>query len=151
LETLQNVRVFSSLSIGFSVMANKKALSERRKYERFKVKNGAIAIIRLSNVLASTQKYGQIINISQGGLAFRYIDRTDELNEPVKLDLLFIQESICSTYLKYLSSKTIWVSHLDSKNTFSQLKIKQQGVQFGKMVPNQITQLDRFLKNCTIR
>jgi hypothetical protein len=137
--------------MGFSVMANKKALTERRKHERLKVKSGAIAIIRLSNVLASTQKYGQIINISQGGLAFRYIDRTDELNEPVKLDLLFIQESICSTYLKYLSSKTIWVSHLDSKNTFSQLKIKQQGVQFGKMVPNQITQLDRFLKNCTIR
>jgi hypothetical protein len=136
---------------GFSVMANKKALTERRKHERFKVKNGAIAIIRLSNVLASTQKYGQIINIGQGGLAFRYIDRTGETNEPVKVDLLFIQDSICSTYLKYLSSKSIWISHLDSKNSFSQLKIKQQGVQFGKLVPDQTTQLDRFLKTCTIR
>jgi len=138
-------------TIGFFVMANKKALTERRKHERFKVKNGAIAIIRLSNVLGTTQKYGQIINISQGGLTFRYIDRTGESNEPVKLDLLFIQDSICSTYLKYLSSKTIWVSHLDSKTSVSELKIKQQGVQFDKMVPNQITQLDRFLEKCTIR
>ena len=132
-------------------MANKKALSERRKHERFKVKNGAITIIRLSNVLASTQKYGQIINISQGGLAFRYIDRNGESNEPVKLDLLFIHDSICSIYLKYLSLQTIWVSYLDNKASVSELKIKQQGVQFGKMVPNQITQLDRFLKKCTIR
>jgi len=133
------------------MMTNNKEFTEHRKHERFKVKTGAIAIIRLSNVLGTTQKYGQIINISQGGLAFRYIDRTDESNEPVKLDLLFIQDSICSAYLKYLSLQTIWASHLDSKTSVSQLKIKQQGVQFGKMVPNQITQLDRFLEKCTIR
>jgi len=132
-------------------MTNKKEFTERRKHERFKVKNGAIAIIRLSNVLDTTQKYGQILNISQGGLALRYIDRTGESNESVKLDLLFIQDSICSTYLKYLSLQTIWVSHLDRKTSFSQLRIKQQGVQYDKMVPNQITQLNRFLKKCTIR
>ena len=132
-------------------MTNNKEFAERRKHERFKVKNGAIAIIRLSNVLATTQKYGQIINISQDGLAFRYIDRTGDSNEPVKLDLLFIQDSICSAYLKYLSLQTIWVSHLDSKTSVNELKIKQQGGQFGKMVPNQIAQLDRFLEKCTIR
>jgi len=132
-------------------MTKKKEFTERRKHERFKVKNGAIAIIRLSNVLSTSQKYGQIINISQGGLAFRYIDRTGESNEPVKLDLLFIQDSICSAYLKYLSLQTIWESHLDSKTSVSQLKIKQQGAQFGQMVPNQTAQLDRFLKKCTIR
>jgi hypothetical protein len=132
-------------------MTNNKEFAERRKHERFKVKNGAIAIIRLSNVLATTQKYGQIINISQGGLAFRYIDRTGDSNEPVKLDLLFIEDSICSAYLKYVSLKPVWVSHLDSKTSVSQLKIKQQGGQFGKMVPNQIAQLDRFLEKCTVR
>jgi len=132
-------------------MTNKKEFTERRKHERFKVKNGAIAIIRLSNVLGTTQKYGQIINISQGGLAFRYIDRTGRSNKPVKLDLLFIQDSICSAYLKYLSLQTIWESDLNSETSVSELKIKQQGVQFGKMVPNQIAQLDRFLEKCTIR
>ena len=132
-------------------MNNKKEFIERRKHERFKVKNGAIAIIRLSNVLASTQKYGQILNISQSGLAFRYIDRNCESNEPVKLDLLFIHDSICSTYSKYLSLQTIWVSYLDNKISVSELKIKQQGAQFGKMLPKQIAQLDRFLEKCTIK
>jgi len=62
-------------------MTGKKEFAERRKHERFKVKNGAIAIIRLSNILATAQKYGQIINISRCGVAFRYIDRKDESNE----------------------------------------------------------------------
>jgi hypothetical protein len=133
------------------MMTNKKEFTERRKHERFKVKNGAIAIIRLSDSISASQKYGQITNISQGGLSFRYIDRTGESNEPVKLDLLFIQDSICTAYLKYLSLQTVWVSHSDSKTSVSELKIKQQGVQFGKMVPNQIAQLDRFLEKCTVR
>jgi len=133
------------------MVANKKEFVERRKHERLKVKNGAIAIIRLSNILGTTQKYAQIINISQGGLAFRYIDRNDESNEPFKLDLLFIQDSICSAYLKYVSLKTVWVSDIDSKSSFNKLQIKQQGVEFGEMMPNQIAQLDRFLLKCTTR
>jgi hypothetical protein len=132
-------------------MTGKKEFAERRKHERFKVKNGTIAIIRLSNILASVQKYGQIINISRGGVAFRYIDRKDKSNEPVKLDLLFIQDSICSAYLKYVSLKPVWVSHIDSKTSFNQVKIKQQGVEFGEMMPQQESQLDRFLNKCTIR
>jgi hypothetical protein len=133
------------------MMTNKKEFAERRKHERFKVKNGAIAIIRQSNVLATSQKYGQIINISQGGLAFRSIDRKGDSNKPAKLDLLFIQDSICSAYLKYVSLKTVWVSHIDSKTSFNRLKIKQQGLEFGEMKPNQIAQLDRFIEKCTIR
>ena len=88
-------------------MTDKKEFTERREHERFKVKNGAIAIIRLSNAFATTQKYFQFINISKGGLAFRYIDRNGESNEPVKLDMLFIQDSICSAYLKYVLLKTV--------------------------------------------
>ena len=133
------------------MMTIKKGFAERRKHERFKVKNGAIAMIRPLNALVTTQKYCQIINISKGGLAYRYIIRNGESNEPVKLDVLFIQDSICSAYLKDVSSKTVWVSHADSKTSFSQVTIKQQGVQFGEMMPNQISQLDRYLKKCTIR
>ena len=132
-------------------MANRKEFTKRGKHERFKIKNGAIALVKPLNALATTHKYCQIINISKDGLAFRYIDRKGESNEPVKLDLLFIQDSICSAYLKYVSLKPVWVSHIDSKTSFNQLKIKKQGVEFGEMMPNQIAQLDRFLEKCTIR
>ena len=132
-------------------MTIKKRFAERRKHERFKVKNGAIAIIRPLNTPVTIQKYCQIINISKGGLAYRYIIRNGESNEPFKLDVLFIQDSICSVYLKDVSSKTVWVSHIDSKTSFNRVTIKKRGVQFGEMKPNQMSQLDRYLKKCTIR
>jgi hypothetical protein len=133
------------------MMTIKKGFAERRKHERFKVKNGAIAMIRPLKAPVTTQKYCQIINISKGGLAYRYIIRNGESNKPVKLDVLFIQDSICSVYLKDVSSKTVWVSHIDSKTSFSRATIKERGIQFGEMMPNQISQLDRYIKKCTIR
>ena len=133
------------------MMTDKKEFSERRKHERFKVKNGAIAIIRFSNIIATAQKYTQILNISRGGLAFRTIDRKGESNKPANLDLLFINDSISSAYLKYVPFKSVWIFHIDSKTSCNQLKIKEQGVEFEEMIPNQIAQLDRFLEECTIR
>lgn len=132
-------------------MTIKKEFSEYRKHERFKVKSGAIAIIRFSKVIATAQKYTQILNISRGRLAFRTIERKGESNNPAKLDLLFIDDSICSAYLKYVPLKTVWASHIDSKTSYNQLKIKKQGVEFGEMTPQQESQLDCFLEQCTVR
>ena len=132
-------------------MANGKEFTKRGKYERLKVKNGAIAMIRSLNDPATTHKYCQIINISKNGIAFRYIDRNGKSNEPFELDVLFIQDSICFTYLKNVPVEIVWTSHEASKNSSSHLRTKLLGVQFGKMMPNQIAQLDRFLEKCTIR
>ena len=132
-------------------MANGKEFAEREKHERFKVKNGAIAMIRPLNALATTHKYCQIINISKSGLAFRCIDKNGESVQPFELDVLFIQDSICFTYLRNLPFKIFWTSYAASKNSSSNLRIKLLGVQFGKMMPNQISQLDRFIQECTIR
>jgi len=146
-------------------MTNKKEVVEYRDYERFKVKSGAIAMIKPlpakqeqtknmsvdGNAFAATAKYCQIINISKGGLAFRYIDRNGESNEPFELDVLFIKDSICFTYLRNVPFKIVWTSNAASKNSSSNLRTKLLGVQFGKMMPNQISQLDRFIQECTIR
>jgi hypothetical protein len=146
-------------------MTNKKGFIEHRKNERFKVKTGAIAMIRPllakqeqtknmsvgGNAFVAKAKYCQIITISNDGLSFRYIDRNGESNEPFELDVLFIQDSICFTYLKNVPFKIVWASPADSKNSSSNLKTKLLGVQFEEMMPNQISQLDRFIQECTIR
>ena len=146
-------------------MNNKVEFIERRKHERFKVKSGAIAMIKPlpakpeqtkdtsmgKNVLATKLKYCQVINISKGGLTFRYIDKNGELNEAFELNVSFAQDSISFAYLKYAPCKTVWVSHAPSKTSPSQVKTKQRGVQFGGMTPHQASQLDRFLEKCTIR
>jgi len=146
-------------------MTNKKEFIEHRKNERFKVKTGAIAMIRPlpekqeqtknmsvdENAFVDRAKYCQIITVSNDGLSFRYIDRNGESNEPFELDVLFIQDSICFTYLKNVPFKIVWASPADSKKSSSNLKTKLLGVQFEEMMPNQISQLDRFIQECTIR
>jgi hypothetical protein len=146
-------------------MTNNKEVVERRKSERFKVKTGAIAMIRpLSakqeqtknmsvdgNTFVDRAKYCQIIKISNDGLSFRYIDRNGESKEPFELDVLFIQDSICFTYLRNVPFKIVWSSPAGSKNSSRNLKTKLLGVKFGEMMPNQIAQLDRFIQECTIR
>ncbi len=157
-------RIFISTT-GSSAMTNRKELMEHRKHKRFKVKHGAIAMIRLlpaqpeqimdmgmgGDTLAAKPKYCQIINISKGGLVLRYIDRNGELNEPFKLNVSFVQDSISFTYLKYVSCKTDWTSHEASKSSSSRVKTKQRGVQFGEMTPHQTSQLNRFIQKYTIR
>jgi hypothetical protein len=132
------------------MMPDKKEFAERRKHERFKVKNGAIAIISPSNALATPQKHCQILNISKGGLALRYIIRDGESNHSVELDVLFIQD-ICFTFLKSLPFKSVWTSHSASRSSISKLRIEQQGVEFGEMTPQQESQRDLFLQKYTIR
>ena len=146
-------------------MTNKKGFIEHRKNERLKVKTGAIAMIRPlpakqeqtknmsvdGNAFVDRAKYCQIITISNDGLSFRYIDKNGESKEPFELDVLFIQDSICFTYLKNVPFKIVWASPADSRNPSSNLKTKLLGVRFEEMMPNQISQLDRFIQECTIR
>ena len=146
-------------------MTNKKEFIERGKHERLKVKTGAIAMIRPipakheqtknmsmdRDVFIARAKYCQIINISKDGLAFRYIDRNGESNELFELDVLFIQDSICFTYLRNIPFKIAWISPAAGKDLSGNVRTKLLGVQFGKMMPNQIAQLDRFIQECTIR
>jgi len=103
------------------------------------------------NALVAKAKYCQIINISKNGLVFRCIDRNGESNEPFELDVLFFQDCICFSYLKNVPFKIVVSSHEASKNSSSHLRTNLLGVQFGKMMPNQISQLDRFIQKCTIR
>ena len=146
-------------------MTKNKEFIERGKQERLKVKTGAIAMIRPlpgkqdhaknmsmeRNACVARAKYCQIINISKDGLAFRYIDKNGKSNEPFELDVLFIQNSICFTYLRNVPFKIVWISPAASENLSGKISTKLLGVQFGKMMQDQITQLDRFIRECTIR
>ena len=145
-------------------MTNQKEGVGLKKYERFKLKSGAIAIIRAlsgkqdrirdisfdESSLHTKLQYCQIISIDEDGLLLRYIDKNGGSKEPVELDLLFIQDSICFTYLKKVPIKTVGVSQVGGKNSFSHVKTIQRDVRFGEMTLHQKSQLARFIKKYTI-
>jgi hypothetical protein len=59
------------------------AQAERRKYKRYRTKEGAYAVLS-----GPVSKMGQILDISRGGLSFRYIDIGDRPRETCVLDIL---------------------------------------------------------------
>ncbi len=145
-------------------MSSKKEFIEPKNHERFKVKSGAIAMIRpLSakkdkiedmsldrNTLDVKVQYCQIKSINKHGLVLCCIDKNGRSKEPAELDLLFIQDSICFTYLKNVPVKTVGVSQVAGNTSSRGIKMIQRDVQFGEMTLHQESQLDLFIKKYTI-
>jgi hypothetical protein len=145
-------------------MSSKKEFIEPKNHERFKVKSGAIAMIRpLSakqdkiedmsldwNTLDIKVQYCQIKSINKHGLVLCCIDKNGRSKEPAELDLLFIQDSICFTYLKNVPVKTVGVSQVAGNTSSRGIKMIQRDVQFGEMTLHQESQLDLFIKKYTI-
>ena len=119
----------------------KKEDMERRKYTRFRAKDGALIEVR-----SHRGRLGEIIDISKGGLAFRYIDIGDRPKGSFELDI-FLKET--GFRLEKVPAKTISDLKTTKYFPYSSTKTRRQGVQFGELTENQISKLDHFIKNYT--
>ena len=127
-------------------MNNKKEYVEKRIHKRFKVKSGVTAAI-IEPVYGNNYIYwGEIKNISKGGLAFQYADRNGDSNEPCELDILVVKDIVCFAYLKKFPFKTAWISDMTTASLADELKPKQRGMQFVNLRPDQTSSLDLFLR-----
>jgi hypothetical protein len=115
--------------------------TERRKFQRFKVAYGAYAVAG-----PEAAKLGQIKDISMGGLAFNYLADEARSKRCNQLDIIIRQYSM---RIKHLPVKTISDFELAQKNVFCTVKLRQLGVQFGKLTPEQTSQLEHLLKTHT--
>ena len=119
-------------------------LSAPAKLEQ--IKEMSMGEIALAVLKAKPVQMGQIVNISKGGLAFRYLDSQLELEESFELDILFARDAF---YLKKVPFRTVSDFNTVSKFSVGTFKMKQQGIQFGKMMPDQQSQLDLFIQKHT--
>ena len=114
---------------------------DRRKYTRFRAKDGALIELR-----SYRGKLGEIIDISKGGLAFRYIDIGDRPKGSFELDI-FLKET--GFRLEKVPAKTITDLKTTKYFPYSSTKTRRQGVQFGALTRNQLSKLEDFIKNYT--
>jgi hypothetical protein len=114
---------------------------ERRKHKRYKAAQGAYAVLG-----PETSKLGQIKDISMGGLAFKYLADEARPNGAGELDIIIRQSSFC---VKKIPIQTVSDFELARENAFSTVRLRQQGVQFGKLSSDQTSQLEFFLKHHT--
>ena len=137
---------------------------ERRKHKRFSANDGTFAVVRSSDAplhrikkmsmgeiacavyRSKPAKVGQIINLSQGGLSFSYIDRNESSSNAFEMDIIAADNSF---YLDKLTFKTIMDVETSEEPSFSPITVKRQGVQFVGLTFKQLSKLEHFLRHHT--
>lgn len=115
---------------------------ERRQQPRFKVVEGVFAALVNHN-----SRLGQIKDISKMGLSFRYIDHGDTPDETTELKIIIGKGGL---YLDKLPFKKVADFEIKNEHTFSSLKMRQIGLQFGELTRQQCTRLEHFIQNHTV-
>jgi hypothetical protein len=114
---------------------------ERRQQPRFKVVEGVFAALVNHN-----SKLGQIKDISKMGLSFRYIDHDGRPGETSELKIIIGRGGL---YLDKLPFKKVADFEIKNEHTFSSLKMRQIGLQFGELTQQQCTRLEHFIQKHT--
>ena len=129
-------------ALPISFMVGRKRTIERRKHKRYKAVEGAYAAIS-----PHSHKLGQVIDISMGGLSFKYIDTTSddvEFEQPSE-ESIFL--SSMGYYVGDLPFKTISDYEITNAPSFSSMKIRKRHVQFTDLSFKQLFDLDYYLRN----
>ncbi len=123
-------------------MVGRKRTVERRKNKRYKALEGAYAAIS-----PKSRKLGQIIDISMGGLSFKYIDtsNTDEQDDQLPEETVFL--SSMGYYVGDLPFKTVEDYEVTDTPSFSSMKVRKRHVQFKDLSFKQLFDLDYYLRN----
>ena len=123
-------------------MLDPSVLDERRQQKRFRAQEGAFAAL-----VAQESRLGQIKDISIRGLSFRYIDSHEKLENADALKIILGDEGL---YLDNVPFKKISYFEIENEFSFSRIKMRQIGLEFGELTPGQRDRLNRFIKHHTI-
>ncbi len=113
---------------------------ELRKHKRFQGKDGAFVTLR-----RGVRKLWQIIDISQNGLAFRYLGQVEGAPASLELDIITGDTAFYIEKIPF----TI-VSDCEIANqSLSDYTARRCGVEFRELAPSQRSQLEYFIRNYT--
>jgi len=123
-------------------MIKHKKKTNRRKHQRFMVKEGAFAVMK-----PGYKNLGQIKNISMGGLAYRHIADKRAENGLYKMDIFLSNKNF---YLENIPFRTVTVLDEASEFPYSSVMMKRHCIQFVDLDSDQKQMLDYFIMNHTL-
>lgn len=115
-------------------------LFERRKHKRFPAPPNTYV-----QLIGQVSKLGRVLDISKGGLAFRYISVGKGLREVFQLDLISSQ---VNPRLNPLPVKLVSEIEMASETPARAVTLSRAGVQFEELMDEQIDWLERFILKC---
>ena len=125
-----------------------KILKERRRYSRYSIKDGSYVTIS-----PKAEKFGPIMDMSMGGLVFKYFDKDTITNNCNTQETLFLSSE--NNFVGGISFKTIADYELSEDKTLNQSypkkgKMRIRRVKFTNLILKQLFDLDHFIGENTI-
>lgn len=111
---------------------------ERRKYKRYRVQEGTIAVFRPSPSLL-----GQIENISLGGMRVRYIDEEKPATGFTDLTLLKIGEHDLISHLPF---SLVLDREYDKPLPNTTMPLRRSHIKFEQLTPKQHNAVREFIR-----
>ncbi len=115
------------------------AKKERRKFVRFRPKDGTMAV--------NHHALGPVMNISMGGLSFRYMGEDE--TKPVS-DLLGIFLGSDDVLIEKIPTKVISDKLVSQGSTFMKTSTRQRSIEFTKLTQSQRSSLKEFIGSKTM-
>jgi hypothetical protein len=112
---------------------------ERRKHQRFQLKPGAYAVLSPNLI-----KLGQIIDISESGLSFRYIRYRTGKHDDSDSDVLLYGKNM---YVDKIPFQVVADVELSNPGIFSSVLMNKFSVSFKKLSQEQIKKINLFINN----
>lgn len=122
------------------MLANK-ILLENRKHRRFRIKN------ELYILNSNSSGFGEVIDISLGGLAFCHIKKQFWPNNFFKVGILFGDNEVL---IDELPMKTVSECAVNPGLPDNSTTIWRRSVQFGELSPEQKIRLENIIQRYTI-
>ncbi len=119
-------------------MSNGRNIKERRKHERFKVKDGVVAA-----PYASSTRFAKILDISMGGLTIQYFDENKWDEKIFEIDFVMLDGDLSLD--KVPITITFDKDH-GTETPFCYLPERQCGLQFADLTAQQYASLDNFFQ-----
>ena len=123
-------------------MSKDQPSSEQRKHQRYCSREGAF--INLRN---ETNKLGQILDISMGGLSYRYVENGIKHGD-YKLDIFLVGPDFRA---ESIPVHTVYDCAIKDEEGTNNLKVRRQGVRFKDLNGIQFTLLEHFIENYTTK
>ena len=125
----------------YFIVKSKGAPAERRRHKRFLVPTGTLAVFGRAHPIV-----GSLIDISMGGLAFRYITDEELPKEASEIDILLADGL---SHLYGLPCETVYDMETVNGKRLTVMTERRRGLKFGKLSPNQKLHLEYFIKHHT--
>jgi hypothetical protein len=113
---------------------------ERRRKRRFPAKDGCLVTLGIDPI-----KPWQILDISEKGLAFRYIGGAEEPKALSELDILTCDTALCIERIPFKLVSDLKMTD-EAPHRYP---LNRCSVQFGTLTPDQMNQLESFLRDYT--